>query len=267
MTIEEIKQKYNIDRSIRDALSSCQEEISKLEEDENVKKYIRLKTHYETYKELEKLSDDTILDHIIEEDKDILEEDIYLCFGKDFLGRPKKVGGYYIESSINPTFTHYTIHVTKYVNLANPSDIVIIPSTEASDFEKEHQTIYHMTSNPEEEYRMIRRNLYRREITKSIPEHLKETSTYFCLGKYYRGDKTKEGKCIIRPKNTPCPYTRLSYYKNIDNPDDIVIIPTDESDVFEKDKKIIFSKTNDPEQEYEEYRNKQDVKKLELKRQ
>lgn len=164
MNIEELHQELNTQLSIKSSLSTCETEMSLLEQDENVKRYLRLKRYYEQSLHLKKQNEDDILDDLIKNDTSILEEDIYLCFGRNFLGHPKKIGGYYIEPGSGPfTRLHGTI-VSKYQNLRDPKDTVVIPSVESSKFESTHHTIFHSTAVPDEEYQEIRRNLYKRKL-------------------------------------------------------------------------------------------------------
>ena len=65
MKIEKLIQEYNMNRVLRDSLPTCEAEISILEEDEIVQRYLRLKAHQERYKHLKNQSDDDILDNII----------------------------------------------------------------------------------------------------------------------------------------------------------------------------------------------------------
>ncbi len=266
MKIEDIIQEYNMKRVLRDTLPTCDAEISILEEDEKVQKYIRLKAHQERYNHLRKQTDDDILDNIITDEDELIKEDIYFCYGKDFIGHPKKAGGYYIDANQVTALRSHGIRVTKYRNLTKPNEIIIIPSSEALSFEAEHQTIFRHTAVPDEEFYEIRRSLYRNEMRKNTLAIVPDQLTYFCLGKHYRGTMTKEGRCIIGDKNTSHPFIQLAYYKNIDNPDDVVIIPTSSSDEFEKDKRIIYYQTNNPEQEYrnliEKLTPKEDIKRL-----
>ena len=256
MEVEELKQKYNVALSIRDSLPACEAEITKLEEDENVKKYLRLKAHQEKYEHLKHLTDRDILDGIIAEDEDLLTTDTYFCYGKDFIGHPKKIGGYYIDPMSTSPFRLQGTRVTKYQNIAKPSDIIIIPSTEAYEFEKTHNTIYKNTDNPEEEYKEIRRNMYLKLMRNLSTSKEEERETYFCLGRNFKGDITKDGTYTIKDDSYPGPYLLLSYYININNPDDIILISTTESSAFELDKNIILSTTNNPKEEYYSLREK-----------
>ena len=163
MNIEKLTQEFNVRRCLRDSLPTCKAEMEILEEDENVQKYLRLQQHYAQYESLAKKNDDTILDEIIE--NDIIEGDpTYFCYGKDFIGHPKKVGGYYIDHGVNPINRLQGTRVTRYQNLLNPADEVIIPSVEAEAFEKEHKVIFHTTDNPVEEYQDKRRIIYKKQI-------------------------------------------------------------------------------------------------------
>ena len=266
MGIEQVLNEYNMRRCLRDSLSICKEEIAILEENEAVKRYLRLKNHYELYGHLEHKSDDAILDEIIMEDSQTLNEDIYFCYGKDFIGHPKKVGGYYIDQNQTSISRLHGIMVTKYRNIANPKDIVIIPSTEASEFELSHHVIYHNTEETEQEYYDIRRGRYRQEIRKLSALEIYDKPLYFCFGKYYRGIINEDGNYIISSGDSTNAPIILSYYRNIDDPDDIVIIPTEQCTEFEQDKNILYYQTINPENEYkalvEKRRTEEPVKRL-----
>ncbi len=260
MKIEQIIQSYNVSRCLRDALPNCEAELEILEEDENVKKYLKLKEHQKRYEHLKKQTDEDLLDEIIASDADTITEDIYFCYGKSFLGHPRKAGGYYIEPQ-KTSFRHLQgIRVAKYRNLANPDDIIIVPSANIADFENNFQTISFETAVPDEEYYEIRRNLYLQEIRKAVEVKPITEPTYFCLGKYYRGILTNGGRCILRHKNMPGLYTRMACYRNLDNPEDFVVIPSKECQAFEEGKEIVFYHTNNPEQDYEEARQQREPK-------
>ena len=170
MKLEDIIQEYNIKRCLRDSLPHCEAEMSILEEDENVQKYIRLQEHKKQYQYLENQSDEDILSTIISNDSESLEEDIYFCYGKGFMGRLKMAGGYYIEPYNATSFRFlHGIRVAKYRNLAKPAEIIIMPSIDTKDFEENHQVIQCTTAVPDEEYYQIRMQMYEQKIQEYNP--------------------------------------------------------------------------------------------------
>ena len=157
MELKNVKQELNLRLSIKETLPIAKIEIEDLEEDEKVKKYISLKEYYKKYEQLLNQTEDEITDDIIKgEEIDLSSRDTYFCYGKDFPGYPKKIGGYYIREIHGPSLKS-PIMLSYYRNIENDNDIVIIPSIEAKDFEEGHTIIYHITDNPEEEYRNLRR--------------------------------------------------------------------------------------------------------------
>ena len=176
MEIDKIVQEYNMKLCLRDSLPTCEAELKELEEDENVQKYIRLRAHYEKYKALEGKSDNDVLDDVIRTDNETIEENIYFCFGKNFTGHPKMNGGYFIEQRLGTIRLLHGIRVAKYVNLANPLDIIILPASETEAFEEACKTIDHQTDTPEQEYADIRREMYKQHMNESIKRLVKEPS-------------------------------------------------------------------------------------------
>ena len=175
MDISELREEYNIKLSIRDSLPIANAEMQSLEEDENVQRYIRLKNYLEEHSYLAGKRDEEILDAILAITPDLeLEDDFYFCHGKNFTGYPKKIGGYYIDNTPHPMRLNPGIKVTKYQSVSRINDIVIIPSTEAHEFEQEHPVHFHLTDNPEEEYRDIRRNLYLQAMKKEDQKLLRK---------------------------------------------------------------------------------------------
>jgi hypothetical protein len=159
MDISSLSREYNTQLSIRDSLPIAKAEQASLEEDENVQRYNKLKKYIEGNSHLEGKKDNEILDELLSAIPDLeLEDDFYFCFGKNFNGYSKKTGGYYIDNAYHSMRLHPGIKVTKYQSISRINDIVIIPSVEAYQFEQEHQVYFHLTDNPEEEYKEIRRN-------------------------------------------------------------------------------------------------------------
>ncbi len=169
MDIEKIRQEYNVKRVIRDSLPHCAAEIEILEEDELVQKYIRLKEHQQQYSYLQNQTDEDILSTIISNDSETLD-DVYFCYGKNFMGHLKMQGGYYIEP-YNATSIRrlHGIRVAKYRNLADPRDVIIMPSTEIEEFESTHQVIQYTTAVPDEEYYHLRMQMYEQKIEDQNP--------------------------------------------------------------------------------------------------
>ena len=163
MDIGSLSEEYNMKLSIRDSLSIARAELETLEEDTIVQRYIRLRNYIEENSYLENKKDYDILDAILAITPDLeLEDDYYFCFGKNFTGYPKKIGGYYIDNNPHTRRINPGTKVTKYQSLSRINDIVIIPSVNASEFEQEHRVCFHRTDNPEEEYTEIRRNRFLR---------------------------------------------------------------------------------------------------------
>lgn len=160
MEINEIKEQLDIRLSIRDTMDIAKSELADLEEDENVRRYIELSKYCGKYGYLEQMPDDAILDEIISVSEEVPElADTYFCFGKDFNGLPKKIGGYYIGTRNGYRFA---VKVSQYRKLSGSSENIIIPTRESEDFEQHHTIIHAQTSKPEEEYRIIRREAYKR---------------------------------------------------------------------------------------------------------
>lgn len=159
MKIEKIKEEYNTRLSIRDSLKVCEQEIANLEEDETVKRYLRLRAYYEQNKHLKTKSDDLILDSVIREDNDKITDDTYFFYGKDFIGHCRRIGGYVIDYSTRP-FRLNGIRLARYQNLADPNDEVILPLDQMAEFEQTHNILMPETENPAQEYIDIRRKLY-----------------------------------------------------------------------------------------------------------
>ena len=172
MKIEEIIQEYNMKRVLRDSLPTCDAEIAILEEDENVQKYIRLKEHQKKYQHLANQTDADILDGIIKKDDEQLD-DVYFCYGRSFIGYPKKIGGYYIEPNTNSIRHLKGTRVAKYRNLANPDQVIIIQSELAKVFEQSHRVIQYTTAVPDEEFFDIRRRMYEEKIQTQEQESVK----------------------------------------------------------------------------------------------
>ena len=163
MKIEKIKEEFNTRLSIRDSLKVCEQEIANLEENEVVQRYLRLKAYYEQNRYLKNRSDDLILDGVIREDNEKKSDDIYFCYGKDFIGHCRLIGDYVIDYKTRP-FRLNAIQLAKYQNIADPNDEVILPTVETEEFEKTHSIMFPETENPAQEYIDIRRQLYLRAI-------------------------------------------------------------------------------------------------------
>lgn len=88
---------------------------------------------------------------------------------------------------------------------------------------------------------------------------------YFCFGKDYIARCTKIGKYYI-PNSPNCGYgVPAAVYKNLFNMYDEVIIPLEDCESFEKDNEVVFSKTNNPTNEYLDLRKdyyKNEMKKI-----
>ncbi len=170
MNIEEISLEMEKRKIIRDRIIEVKERIKKLEESKLVKDYKELKDYLDEYQEFDK-NDDQILDDLIA-GKVLDGDDTYFCFGRDFYGLPKKIGGYYIVER-NPY--RKTKRVSRYKSINNESKEVIILSSDTHQFEEENRVIYRKTNNPMEEYKGIRRakvisqiREYQRGITKIL---------------------------------------------------------------------------------------------------
>lgn len=169
MKIDKIIQEYNMNLCLRDSLPTCDAEIQELEEDENVQKYIRLTEHRKKYQHLRKQTDADILDDVIKNDNEVIDEDVYFCYGKNFIGHPRLAGGFYIEQHTRGSIRRLSGFVAaKYRNLAKPDEIIIMPRSETTAFEENHQTIQATTAVPEEEYYELRRHMYEEAIDRHI---------------------------------------------------------------------------------------------------
>ena len=153
------QERYNLSLSIRDSLSTLKSEISILSEDERVQKYLELMATYERFKHLENATDEEIFNNLVHEDKTI-GENIYFCYGHNFVGRTNGIGKWYISNDYSRTY----MPVSKYQNLKDEDDVVIVPFIERPEFESKHTIREALTSDPEQEYNEIRRQMYREEI-------------------------------------------------------------------------------------------------------
>ena len=166
MSISKINEDYNLQLSIRDSLSTLKAELSILEDNELIQRYLELKKYYEQNKDLEQKDDNTILDEVTKNDTS-LEVESYFCYGNNFTGVLTKTGRYHINvlnysSFVSPYYVQ--IPVSKYRSFKDPNDIKIVPFDRVSLFEAANPIIYHQTDNPEEEYYELRRKFYLEEI-------------------------------------------------------------------------------------------------------
>ena len=152
---KKINDKYNELLAIRDFLSSIYSELSLLEANDAVKRYISLKEYYEKYSFLESKSDEELLEVAMKGDTS-LPNDIYFCFGHNLVG--ERDGNGYQISNERPEKMY--IPVSKYRNLRDENDERIIPFIEDKEFEEQHQIIFAETSDPEQEYYELRKGLY-----------------------------------------------------------------------------------------------------------
>ena len=160
MTREEIYDQLLVNKGIRNSLSRVENEMDELEDSEIVQRYIRCKHYLDKNKHLKDMDDSDILDSIIATDRETLDE-IYFCYGNDFIGHAKKIGGYYIEEhSFGTLAIKHGIRVSKYRSFRNPNEVIIIPSEEAKEFESTHEVVMSATLTPEDEYLDIRRSMY-----------------------------------------------------------------------------------------------------------
>ena len=159
MKIDEIKENYDLELSIKSTLDDTSSQINELLEDEKVQRYLGLITFYNKHKDLVGKDNNQILDEVIESTPPVEElENTFFCFGKEFIGHPKKVGGYYICNG-NKFLTG--TKVALYKRLSGPSLSVIIPTEETEAFEKDRQIIYPETPELDAEFLLVRRNLYK----------------------------------------------------------------------------------------------------------
>lgn len=174
MDINPITEEYNTRLSIRDSLPIAKSELEELEEYEEVQRYIRLKHYLDEYSSLENQSDQEILDAILSQVPDLeLEDDIYFCFGKNFNGFLKMIGGYYIAEKVSPIRLNPGIKVAKYKSLSRIQEEIIIPTDETGTFEQEHQIYNHQTKDPNAEYLELRRKLFMQKMKQNQEENIK----------------------------------------------------------------------------------------------
>ena len=165
-----LKEDYYLLLSIRDTLPLLKSEISELEEEEIIKKYLELTKYYDTYKSLENKPDTEIFEQLIKNDNSLLE-DIYFCYGNNYPGYQTRIGTYYIKnkpSSIKELKPY--ILLAKYRNLRDPQDVIIMPREEQDSFNQSHSILNYKTENPELEYLQIRKKLYLEELHKQESE-------------------------------------------------------------------------------------------------
>ena len=153
------QEKYNLRISLRDSLSTLKGEIAILSEHEAVKRYLELVETYEKYKHLENNTDEDIFNDLVHEEKTPGKE-VYFCYGHNFAGRSTMAGKWYLTNDYSQTY----MPVSKYRNLKNEDDVVIVPFIERREFERIHYIREALTSDPEQEYNEIRRQMYREEI-------------------------------------------------------------------------------------------------------
>ena len=154
MEIKDIYDKYIEKLETRDLLPSIIEDINELEKNEEVKKYIELKTILEDNKDIFKNTDSEILKKILK--KQIINFNIpeyYTCYGRNLNGGVTKTGEYYLlpEDQVI-SFFHRPLKVAKYRNYENPDDIVIIPMKEVEQFEKNHIITHLHGEDKDKEY-------------------------------------------------------------------------------------------------------------------
>ena len=162
MSIDELKEKYNLELSYRDSVPTALFELERLMEEESVQRFCELSSFLSQHQKLNAKSDDEILDSLIENDESLHQdgEETYFCYGHHYNGYPKKVGGYYI-SKPGPFNFNQGIKVARYRNLYKPQDEQIIPTSELGEFESRYHIVFSNTSYPEKEYQNTRRRLYR----------------------------------------------------------------------------------------------------------
>ena len=139
----------------RDSLGMCLEEINDLLQDDNVKRYASLVEYYKDNSHLIGLSDEEVLDEVIEGSQ--VDEKKYFCMGKYFLGLPRLNGTYYLATGC--VYRTASI-VSFYKNLYNESDQVIIPTKNAAEFEDANDVVFAQTDDPDLEYKTVRRKVF-----------------------------------------------------------------------------------------------------------
>ena len=170
MNIEELKNEYQKRQEIRDDLQVAKEELISLKKDDTVGRYVDLSDFIAKYQEYDK-TNEQLLDELIAGVKIEDEEDIYFCFGRNFDGLPKKIGGYYI---VDQRPFHGAVKVSWYQNINNEKDKIIIPSTDSAAFEENHKVYYHLTDEPMEEYKNWRRSKFLKKFRNLEKGYVKE---------------------------------------------------------------------------------------------
>ena len=170
MASDNIVKKYLENIRKREEVQEIREELTELYEDETVKRFLSLQNYFNEIRGLEGLSDDQVFDLVIRDDTSTLE-DIWLCYGKEFIGRPYKTGGYFIVEKQNLFGLLYGIKVAKYKNLKDLKE-VIIPLDQCDDFEKQNQVLACVSDTPDREFIDIRRKLYYEKV--SVKEEAKQ---------------------------------------------------------------------------------------------
>ena len=154
MEIKDIYDIYMKKLETRDLLPSILEDINELEQNEDVKRYIELKTILEDNKDLYQNTDNEVLKKLLK--KQIISFNLpeyYTCYGRNLNGGVTKTGEYYLlPDDYVTSFFNRPIKVAKYRNYENPDDIVIIPMKEVEKFEKEHIITHLFEEDKDKEY-------------------------------------------------------------------------------------------------------------------
>lgn len=165
MEIKDIYEIYREKLETRDLLPSIIEDIEELEQNEDIKRYIELKTVFEENKDLYKNTDNEILKKLLK--TQIISFNLpeyYTCYGRNLNGGITKTGEYYIlPDDYVSTFFHRPLKVAKYRNYENPDDIVIIPMKEVEKFEKDHIITHLSGEDKDKEYHDSRYSVVKSE--------------------------------------------------------------------------------------------------------
>ena len=158
MDRDSIYREYTSRLSVRDSLSSIEKEASELEENEIVKRYLRLINYLKSNEYLSGKSDDEVLDNLLDNvEQD--DEEAYFLFGRDYTGHVRRTGGYYIDYNPSQFRLSAGVKLARYKSLITNKE-VLITVDEIKEFENNHTVYYSHTTDPEEEFNTLRRKMF-----------------------------------------------------------------------------------------------------------
>ena len=167
MKIDDIKNKIENNKKIRDSLVEIKKELLELSQDEKVQRYIELNKFFDNNSKLYGKTDDQILNEVIYSNN-VDDRKVYFCYGKNYKGQITKTGKYYVLNGASPfnESLKYGMVVALYRNIYNIHDEVVLPVDECEQFEKENEVIFSKQLNPDSEYLDLKKEYYKKELEK-----------------------------------------------------------------------------------------------------